>query len=174
LSKLSPLGQSMAALFTPEGEKARKAQAKGASPATGPGTGGIRIPNSQAVGENAKSGDSLGNPSSPGYSPLPINKKDAEQQEVTEESAAPKGHETFQTPTYGPETIRLDSGFETLLLTQHKLCEKAEAVFTKLDAPGRYKTQRKGRLLNGKSRGCIVDVAATQDLAAPPKKDDAA
>lgn len=174
MSKLSPLGQSMAALFTPEGEKARKAQSKSASPTTGPQAGGLRIAGSQAVGENSKMGDSLGNPSSPGYSPLPINKKDAGQQEVTEESATANGHETFHTPTYGPETIRLDTGFETLLLTQHKLCEKAEAVFTKLDAPSRYKSQKRGKLLNGKSRGCIVDVAPEEDLAAPPKKDDAA
>lgn len=166
----------MAALFTPEGEKARKAQATGTSGPHGNATAGLRIPGSQAVSENSKSGDSLGNPTSPGYSRLPKKQNAEGEPEPAEESATPAGHETYQTPTYGPETIRLDSGFEELLLTQHKLCEKAEAVFTKLGAPTRYRTQKKGKLLSGKSRGCIVDVSPEnqEPVAAPQKKDDAA
>lgn len=164
----------MAALFTPESERSRKAQASKASSLSGVPTGGLRIPGSQAVAENSKSGDSLGNPASPGYERLPINKKDAVPQEATEESAAAHNPETFETPSYGPEFIRLSSGFEDLLLTQSKLCEKAEAIHTKLDAPEQYRSQKKGKLLTGKSRGCIVDVNPEQDLAAPPKKKDAA
>ncbi|RZA07557.1 MAG: hypothetical protein EOP11_07355 [Proteobacteria bacterium] len=174
MSKLTALGQSMAALFTPESEKARKTQAKGASTVTGKGAGSFRIASAEAVGENAKMGDSLGNGSSPGYEPLHLNKKSEQAGDATEGSGKVHQPETFETPTFGPQFIRLDIGFEKLLFTQKKLCEKASEIFTKLDAPGRYRNQKKGRLLNGKSRGCIVDVTPEIDLAAPPKKDEAA
>lgn len=176
MSKLNALSQSMAALFTPEREKARKAQATGANPNTGMVPGGLRVPGAQSIQENARSGDSLGNPASPGYDG-PIQKKapEAATGTTTAEHGGPAG-ETFEAPAVGPETIRLSLGFEKLLLTQKKLCEKAVGLFTKLDAPGRYRNQRKGKLLGGKSRGCILDLHGTDEApaAAPPKKNDAA
>ena len=160
----------MAALFTPESERARKSQSDRGSNA-GPAAAGFRVPGAERLSENARSGDSLGNPASPGYEPPPAKPKNAPQQELTDQSVRAHG-ETFAAPSYGPETIRLEAGYEQLLLAQGKLCEKATTVFTRLDGPVRYRRQRKGRLLDGKSRGCIVDVDAEESVAAPPKTDD--
>lgn len=177
MSKLNALSQSMAALFTPESERARKAKAQGANPQAGQVAGGLRVPGAQGVQENAKSGDSLGNPMSPGYDG-PIQKKAGGHEESPTVGSAPAiSGETFEAPAIGPATIRLSLGFEKLLLTQKKLCEKAVALFIRLDAPGRYRNQRKGKLLGGKSRGCILDLHGNDEApapAAPPKKNDAA
>jgi len=70
-----------------------------------------------------------------------------------------------ETTSQGPEFIRLSAGWEKLLLTQKKLCEKARDLFTLLEGPLKYSSQKKSKVLSLKSRGCILDLdlQETQD-----------
>jgi hypothetical protein len=169
MSKLSPSGQSMAALFSPEGEKLRAAQKEKASSASE--VGGFRVPGMQPLGESSKPQDSLGNPNSPGYEPLNLKKKTSEQAAAA--PGAPNSLAGFESPVLGPHFIRLGLGWEKVLLTQKKLCEKAKKLITLLEGPGRYRGQKKSSVLQSKSRGAILDVdlAETQaELEAAKKK----
>jgi hypothetical protein len=156
MSKLSPLGQSMASLFTPESERARAGQAKAASggrgPALAPSRKGPEI-------QNPITGDSLGNGSSPGYESWGKKKaaSSTEEDPLAQKLATPGGT-VIEPPTQGPQLIRLSLGWEKILLAQKKLCEKAKNIFTRLEGPENYRAQRKSRLLSRKSRGCIVDL----------------
>jgi hypothetical protein len=76
MSKLTPLGQSMAALFTPEGENLRSSAKDGASSVRTSGQA-FKVPGTEALKEGDKPQDSLGNPNSPGYSPLGLKKTGA-------------------------------------------------------------------------------------------------
>lgn len=171
MSKLSPSGQSMAALFSPEGEKLRAAQKDKASSTSGAGT--FRVPGAKALGESSKPQDSLGNPNSPGYEKLDLKKKPAEAaHEEQAHQAKPKG---FETPELGPQFIRLGLGWEKILMTQKKICEKAKGLFTMLEAPARYRGQKKSTFLQAKSRGAILDLDLAEVQAeAEQKKKDAA
>lgn len=144
----------MASLFTPESERlaaARKKQEGSAAPKAN----GMRIPGMPGI-QSHKSGDSLGNPNSPGYEPWG-KKKEAEANATAEERSTPApGGKVIETTPQGPEIIRLSAGWEKLLLAQKKLCEKAKGLFVKLEGPPRYTSNKKGRLQ--KSRGCIVDL----------------
>jgi len=173
VSKLSPMGQSMAALFTPESDKLRAARKEKSATAAGM-SGSFRIPGTEAVKEGAKCQDSLGNPMSPGYEPMNLSKPESEA--PTEE--APKAGEKaqgIQAPKFGPHFIRLAVGWEKILFTQKKLCEKAKGIFTLLDGPGKYSRQRKASILEEKSRGSILDLDVEEArVAAEPEKKDAA
>lgn len=159
MSKLSPTGQSMAALFSPEGEKLRAAQKEKAR-AQGANGQSFRIPGTQALKEGQKSGDSLGNPASPGYEPLHLKKNETPPGEGV---PATIGHaEGFAAPHMGPQFVRLGSGWEKLLMAQKKICEKAKDLFTMLDAPARYHGQRKSSFLQSKSRGSILNVSTAE------------
>lgn len=161
MSKLSPLGQSMAALFTPESERLAAGQkSKGSSPSLQ--TNGMKIPGMPKL-ESHKPGDSLGNGSTPGYESW--GKKKPPQESLENGGEKAPGGTVIETTAQGPEIIRLSVGWEKLLLAQKKLCEKAKGLFTLLDGPAKYSTQRKSKLLSLKSRGCIVDldVQETQD-----------
>ena len=150
---MNPLGQSMASLFTPESERlaaARKKQEGSAAPKAN----GMRIPGMPGI-QSQKSGDSLGNPNSPGYEPWG-KKKEAETQAAEERSTPAPGGKVIETTAQGPEIIRLSAGWEKLLLAQKKLCEKAKGLFLRLEGPPNYISEKKGRLK--KSRGCIVDL----------------
>lgn len=156
MSKLSPLGQSMASLFTPESERARAGQAKAA--------GGTRAPslsNSRKGPEiqNPVTGDSLSNGNSPGFEPWGKKKNAHSSEDETEgkKHGAPAGT-VIEPPSQGPTLIRLSVGWEKILLTQKKLCEKAKNIFTRLEGPQTYRTQRKSKFMMTKSRGCIVDL----------------
>lgn len=153
---LNPLGQSMASLFTPESERlaaSRKTQGN----SQGAKAAGVRIPGMPGITSH-KSGDSLGNPNSPGYEPW--GKKKGGEAEATKADGSPAapGGKVIETASQGPEVIRLSAGWEKLLLAQKKLCEKAKGLFTMLEGPVKYSTQKRGRLLDQKSRGCIVDL----------------
>lgn len=151
---MNPLGQSMASLFTPESERlaAGRKKQEGSAP---PQANGMRIPGMPGI-QSQKSGDSLGNPNSPGYEPWG-KKKEAEEKATAEERSTPApGGQVIETSAQGPEIIRLSAGWEKLLLAQKKLCEKAKGLFVKLEGPTKYTSGRKGRL--EKSRGCIVDL----------------
>ncbi len=143
----------MASLFTPESERLRAGAARtegGRAPA-----GSVRIPGMKDI-KGHKSGDSLGNPNSPGYEPWGKKKERApEAASPGEEAKGPAGT-VIETSVQGPELIRLSVGWDKILLAQRKICEKAKGLFTLLEGPEKYRTQKKNRL--PKSRGCIVDL----------------
>ncbi len=164
MSKLSPLGQSMASLFTPESDRLRASQKKSEAGTRVPGSS-IKIPGGQAI-SSQKSGDSLGNPNSPGYEPWGKKKnKTPEAEEAIAVPATGPGGKVIETTNQGPEIIRLSAGWEKLLLMQKKLCEKAKNLFTLLEGPTKYSSQKKNKFLLLKSRGCILDLdlQKTQD-----------
>ena len=152
---LNPLGQSMASLFTPESERLAAAR-RTKEGSKSPQANGMKIPGMRGI-QSQKSGDSLGNPNSPGYEPWG-KKKEAEPGAKAENAPAAPAGKVIETTAQGPEIIRLSAGWEKLLLAQKKLCEKAKGIFTLLEGPTRYASQKKGRLLEQKSRGCIVDL----------------
>lgn len=162
MSKLSPLGQSMASLFTPESERLARAQKTKETSQT-PSANGLKIPGMPKI-QSDKPGDSLGNPNSPGYEPWG-KKKHAESGAQEKQGEKAPGGTVIETAAQGPEIIRLSSGWEKLLLAQKKLCEKAKNLFTSQEGPDNYSKQRKSKILSFKSRGCIVDldVQETQD-----------
>lgn len=148
----------MAALFSPEGERARKAKDKAASPAPGARPAS---PQATRLSDAGKSQDSLGNPFSPGYEgPLKKKKSSDGQGEIEPESQAtpafsPPG---FTVEQIGPRFIRLGIGWDKVLMAQKKLCEKAKNLFTKLEGPDKYRGQKKSKVLEAKYRGAIVDL----------------
>ncbi|MGZ3671949.1 MAG: hypothetical protein ACXVB9_04445 [Bdellovibrionota bacterium] len=164
MSKLSPLSQSMASLFTPESERLRAGQGREERAARL-----TQIPGAKDI-KGHKSGDSLGNPNSPGYEPWGKKKKDGQAPEK-EAAGAPAGT-VIEPPTQGPTLIRLMVGWEKILLTQKKLCEKAKGIFTRMEGPENYRTQKKSKILSIKSRGCIVDldIQTVQDEKAAEAK----
>jgi len=148
----------MAALFSPEGEKLRAAQKDKALGSTA-ALSAVRVPGGTNVGGSGKSNDSLGNPNSPGYDPLNLNKKKKEE-EAQQQTKAGKGPTLhgYEAKDLGPQYIRLGMGWEKVLMTQKKLCEKAKGLFTLLEGPLRYRGQKKSSLLEEKSRGSILDL----------------
>lgn len=158
---LTPIGQSMASLFTPESQKlSASLKAKAASPSAE--KNGMKIPGMGPI-KGHKTGDSLGNPGSPGYESW--GKKSPETASTAKSQEQGPAGTVIETTAQGPEIVRLSSGWEKLLFAQKKICEKAKAIFTRLDGPPKYSTQKKSKLLSLKSRGCIVDldVQTTQD-----------
>jgi hypothetical protein len=158
MSKLSPTGQSMAALFTPERERLRAAQKDTQGPQQ---TGNaFRVPGVEAIKESSKMQDCLGNPMSPGYEPP--HQKEAGPAEAALTPAGKKAT-GFLMRDLGPNFVRLGVGWEKLLTTQRKLCEKAKGLLTILEGPARYRSQRKSSALEAKCRGSILDLD-TQDM----------
>lgn len=150
MSKLGPLQQSMAALFTPESERLRASK-------TEKGPSIPRLPTQGKLQESSKSGDSLGNPASPGYDGPLQRKKEAEEAHNESILAESKATESYSVPgSSSKKRIRLQGGWEKLLIAQKKLCEKARDIFTAMEAPEKYR--RKGGRLQEKSRGSIVDL----------------
>ena len=143
----------MAALFSPESEKLRKSQKDKAKEPQG-----FAIPGSNHALKSEKSGDSLGNPNSPGYEGPLKKKKPAE--DSANESALPEVSGTVLEPTQMPASrfVRLSTGWEKLLIAQKKICEKAKNLFRDQDAPENYHKQKRGKILELKSRGCIVNI----------------
>lgn len=152
MSKLGPLGQSMAALFNPDRGAKGKTEATGGAAASKPAAA-FRVP---GTGEPQKSHDSLGNPDSPGYEPWGKKKKE---EAATEEKAAesPLAH-AIETPVQSDNLIRLSLGWDKLLVAQKKICEKAKGIFTRLEGSGNYAQQRRGKVKFLKSSGCILDL----------------
>ena len=170
MSKLSPLGQSMASLFTPESDRIRAGQKKAeGNRASGAGNS-VKIPGAEAISAQ-KSGDSLGNPNSPGYEPWGKKKQGNAPAEFGPEASGPGG-KVIETATQGAEFVRLSAGWELLLVAQKKLCEKAKGIFTLLEGPVKYTSQKKNNFLYSKSRGSIVDldVQETQEQIAWAQK----
>ncbi len=155
MSKLSPLGQSMASLFTPESERIRSGQKK-AEGSSAPQANAVKVPGMGPI-KSDKAGDSLGNPNSPGYEPWGKKKGNARVDAETKSANAPGG-QVIETTTQGAEFVRLSAGWELLLVAQRKLCEKAKGIFTLLEGPVKYTSQKKNSFLYSKSRGSIVDL----------------
>lgn len=162
-SSTSPLRQSAAIAFSPETERLRQASKEKAEQAASARGFTLHKTNTDKnkLNEGSKSQDSLGNPSTPGYDNIWRRKKKEEESsqnkdpnlvEVRDESGA-------NIPgSGGKKFIRLQSGWEQILLVQQKICEKAKGIMTLLEAPTRYVVARKGKLLLRKHHGCIVDV----------------
>jgi len=171
VSKLSPLGQSMAALFTPESEKVRKSTAAQANSTT-PLASSLAI-KAHRLGDAGKAGDSLGNPGSPGYEG-PLKRKAGAQEEATLAEGDISVPTAESTSSLGlPKVIRLSSGWEKILMAQKKICEKARGLFLKLEGPDTYITQRKAKGKGLKYQGAILDVdmeAHRAELEAAEKK----
>lgn len=149
----------MASLFTPESAKLAASQKARAASAP-PGQNGMKIPGMGKI-KGKKTGDSLGNPQSPGYEAWG-KRKEEEAKNAGEPAQGPAGT-VVETTSQGPEIVRLSAGWEKLLVAQKKLCDKARAIFTRLDGPPRYNSQKKNRL--PKTAGCILDLdlQATED-----------
>jgi hypothetical protein len=155
----------MASLFTPESERLRTSQSK-ADGTGAPPPGSLRIPGAKDI-KGHKSGDSLGNPNSPGYEPW--GRKTPSETAGEAPKAQGPGGTVIETTQQGPELIRLSVGWDKILLAQKKLCEKAKGLFTLLEGPEKYRSQRKSKILSIKSRGCIVDLQVEE---APEKTKD--
>jgi hypothetical protein len=169
----------MAALFSPEGEKLRKAQQDGKTKGAGAPGSPFRIPTAKGISETGKSQDSLGNPNGPlGYEKL--TKKSPSAPAAEEE--APEGVAAYHVPGSESDSnpIRLSSGWEKILIAQKKICEKAKDLFTSLEAPMKYRVQKKSSFVQLKSRGSILNLtpeetaAAASASVADDKKKDAA
>lgn len=171
MSKTNSLAQSMAALFTPESERARKSQADSGSSVPRGGRSHA-LAGAQKLGESPATGDSLGNPNGPGgYMPLGKPRKEEEHPEASApaQEEAPAHVPTYR-PAGGESVIRLAPGYDRLLLDQHKICEKATDLATEQEAPQKYRAQRRGKLLSGKSRGCILDLVPEVENASKDKR----
>ena len=156
MSKLGPLGQSVAALF----QAPSKAKGQETASSAQAGTGSVRVPGGlkgTVAGQQPQ--DSLGNPNSPGYESWGKKKK-GEAAPAAKDSDEPVANTqtVIDTPFEGADRIRLTVGWEKLLLAQKKICEKAKGLFVKLDGNGNYEEQRRGKLRFLKNRGCILDV----------------
>lgn len=168
----------MAALFSPEGEKLRKAQNDGKTKGAGAPGSPFRIPTPQGIAESGKSQDSLGNPNGPlGYEKF--TKKAAGTTGAEEEAKESPGEYHVPGSSEQSNPIRLSSGWEKILLTQKKICEKAKDLFTALEAPMKYRVQRKTSSVQLKSRGSILNLSPEETAAAgapleADKKKDAA
>lgn len=171
MSKMSPLGQSMAALFSSETAKLRSAQKTKENSEKFSAT---KVPGNQQI-KSEKPGDSLGNPSSPGYESWNFKSKEMAAQEEKKKNEA-QGGAPIEITEFGPQFIRLSLGWEKILLAQKKLCEKAKNLFTAMDAPDSYQANRRGKN-KLKSVGCIVDLdieahRQEQEAKLKNKKDD--
>ena len=171
MSKLNPLGQSMASLFSSESAKIRSSQR---SKANGEKFNATKVPGSDPI-KSPKTGDSLGNSNSPGYESWNFKQKEAEAKEEQKKKEA-QGGGPIEITEFGPQFIRLSLGWEKILLAQKKICEKAKNLFTAMDAPDSYQANRKGKN-QLKSIGCIVDLdieahRQEQEAKLKNKKDD--
>lgn len=165
MSKISSLSQSMAALFSPEAENRRasaKEGAKSAGAAPSPKLANILNPVGTVASAAAHQD---GNPQSPGYEPWGKKKKSPAPMDPAEAGHAQTVETTENSTTIkvpgsgGSHLIRLQFGWDKILLAQKKICEKAKKIFTNLEAPETYQSQRNARAKSGlKSQGCVVDV----------------
>jgi hypothetical protein len=122
------------------------------------------VPGNPGQISSHKSQDSLGNPNSPGYESWGKKgqQKDSKQAGHEAEQHQQNNQAVIEPPNQGAQFIRLSNGWEKLLLAQKKICEKAKGLFTLLEGPGQYKSQKRGKILEMKSLGCIVDLDIQQ------------
>lgn len=174
MGKLNPVNQSMAALFSPESERLRAdAKTAGAGQSAHaskrPGIPGVDKP-----AESGKPGDSLGNPSSPGYDNI-WHRKDPEKASAPQEEQPPKNDGSYvRVKEVTKKFVRIQAGWERLLMAQKKICEKARNLFVKQDAPTKYAGNSTSKLLaevsSGKPIGMIVDLDAQKYLEEQAQK----
>ncbi|NUM88941.1 MAG: hypothetical protein HUU37_07040 [Bdellovibrionales bacterium] len=164
----------MAALFTPESERLRAdAKTAGAGRAAA-SQSRPAVPGVDKASESQKPGDSLGNPSSPGYEGTWL-RKDSRQAGVAPEEAPPANDGTYvRVKEASKKFVRIQAGWERLLLAQKKICEKARNLFTNQEAPEKYSTSGSSKILaeipTGKPVGLIVDLDAQEQLEARARK----
>ena len=162
MGKLNPVNQSMAALFSPESERLR-ADAKTAG--AGQGTHAAKRPGVPGVdkpAESGKPGDSLGNPSSPGYDNVWLRKGPEKEATTQEEQPSKSDGSYVRVKEASKKFVRIQAGWERLLMAQKKICEKARGLFVKQEAPAQYAGSGTSKLLaeisSGKPIGMIVDL----------------
>ncbi|MCO5142353.1 MAG: hypothetical protein M9962_04600 [Oligoflexia bacterium] len=160
MSKLSPLGQSMASLFSPERESIRKQQESSSTKGTQASQGAFRISGAKEISgieENSPTKDSLGNPTSPGHGSW--GKKKKAEEEVLEQKEELKKQGIFE-PQKQPQSqfIKLNIGWEKILFIQKKICQKAKEIITKHNGPESYFNSKSSTIASFKSRGCVVDL----------------
>jgi hypothetical protein len=150
MSKLGPLGQSMAALFNPD--RASKVKPSDTKAATAPSAKQtFQTPGAAAAD---KSADSLGNGSTPGYEFFGKKPKEEAKEKAKESPLA----DAIEAPVQTHNLIRLSLGWEKLLVTQKKICEKAKGIFTRMEGDESYAAQKRGKMKFRKSSGCILDL----------------
>ena len=173
MSKANPISQNVAAIFSPESQRLRE-QAKEAAEGRGvnPGTRAA-IMNPQKAGESSKMQDSLGNPASPGYEK--IWDKKLEKPETPEEKKMREDPNYVPAKTPPKNFIHLQTGWEKLLLTQKKICEKARKLWIGLEAAPKYASLKRNKLLaqqkTGTASGFIVDVDAQKHMEEQAQKE---
>jgi hypothetical protein len=165
MSKTSALGQSIAAIFSPESQRLRE-QAKESAKAKGVSSG-VRnaLMNPKKTGESSAMQDSLGNPMSPGYEK--IWDKEKEKAGAKKEDEKSRSDPNYVSTKIPPKNfVHLQTGWEKLLLTQKKVCEKARKLWTAIEAAPKYASLKRNKLLaeqkSGAASGFIVDVDAQE------------
>lgn len=156
----------MAALFGPDRAakgKTNEAKATGAPSAKS----SFQVPGTAA---SEKSHDSLGQGSTPGYEFF--GKKQKPEAEQEKQKATDPLAQAIETPLQSAGMIRLNIGWDKLLVTQKKICEKAKNIFTRLEGNGNYAEQRRGKMKFRKSSGCILDLDSKDVTLAKPGETD--
>ncbi len=162
-SSSSPIRQGMSAAFSPEAERLRQAgkeKAEHAASAKGFSLNKSNLSQNK-LSEGSKSQDSLGNPNTPGYDNIwSREKKEESQKENSDPNLISIRDESSQNipGSQGKKRIRLQSGWEQILLVQQKICEKAKGIMTLIESPIKYSISRRGKLLMRRHQGCIVDL----------------
>lgn len=100
---------------------------------------------------------------SPGYENIwRRGKKESEATAKTESTPKNEAPQAMPNEPASPipgqkQPVRLQLGWEQLLVAQKKLCEKARNIMTVLEAPQQYFISRKSKILNRKHSGIILD-----------------
>lgn len=120
-----------------------------------------------AIKKGDKAGDSLGNPDSPGganswgklVAPAP---EAVAAPATTKEEKEPSEHLT--------KPLRLQLGWEALLLAQRSICSKAQKILDVLEAPRRYFAAKRTKSVIKRANGIILDFDAAEKEPPSPEK----
>ena len=148
----------MAALFSPESERKRASLKEVNGSANNPH---FQIPGADPVTGANETKDSLGNPNSPGgyYGQNRKQKGTADPALLASEAAQSETSFTHVPAVENRDSvIRLTAGWDKILFAQRKLCDKAKKIFSKIEAPKRYRRSKRGKGVTLKSQGCIIDL----------------
>ncbi len=160
-------GQTAAALFTPEAERLRSQSAAASNKP-------VSLPTKQGsnLKQGAKTDDSLGNSASPGYEFMGGKKKNGSDADKQGSNPFAPAQAENSTGAKAANIVRLQIGWETLLVVQRKICEKAKNIITSIEAPVKYAVERRGKSTRLKSRGCIVDLQSAENTLSQQDESD--
>ena len=118
------------------------------------------------VKENTKTGDSLGNPNTPGYENVwgRLDKKAAAKEVAKSESTSASQEQTSNNvvPLF-PSKVRLQLGWDALLFVQKTICQRARGILNVLEAPKRYFKAKNKQVLIKKYQGIILDYDCSRE-----------